>query len=100
MNTQTSIAFETLMNTIRHFFEHGGAGYSLTHPHAARQPATLEGALALVRSADFIIETRVTRGHYHSLLEVIESQRGELVHLLDAVEGAPDTSVAAGRRSA
>ena len=100
MNTQTSISFDILDNTIRHFFEHGGAGYSLNHPHAARKLATLEGALALVASADFILKARATRGHYHSLLEEIERQRDDLVHLLDAVEGAPDTAVAAGRRSA
>ena len=100
MNTQALIAFETLDNTVRHFFEHGGAGYSPTHPNATRQPATLEGALALVASADFILKARATRGHYHSLLDVIEQQRDELVQAMDAVEGKPATVVAAGRRSA
>lgn len=100
MNTQALIAFETLDNTVRHFFEHGGAGYSPTHPHATRQPATLEGALGLLRAADFILGARASRGHYHSLLEVIERQRDELVEALDAVEAKPATVVAAGRRSA
>lgn len=99
MNTQATNAFHILMNTIRHFFEHGGAGYPPNHPHAARQPATLEGALALLASADFILGARATRGHYHSLLDVIERQRADLVECLDAVEARPATVAAAGRRA-
>ena len=100
MNPQALIAFHTLMNTVRHFFEHGGSGYSLTHPRGARQPATLEGALALVAAADWILAERAKRGpHYHSLVDVVIGQRAELLECLDAVEARPATAAAAGRRA-
>lgn len=101
MNQQALNSFRTLEITIRHFFEHGGSGYEPGHHHATRQPPTIEGALALVASADWILSQRAKRGpHFHSLVDVLVAQREELLEHLDAVEGKPATSIAAGRRSA
>ena len=101
MNPQATTAFNTLMITLRHFFEHGGSGYPPTHPHGAKRPATIDGATALVASADWVLAQRAARGpHYHSLIDVIASQREELLEALDQVPGKPATAVAAGRRSA
>ena len=115
MNNQATNAFYTLLNTLCYFWEHGASGYPTNHPHAKLgywpdhplakrrtppEPATLENALVLVRSADFILAARESRGQFHSLLDVIERQRAELVECMDAVEAKPDTVVAAGRRSA
>ena len=100
MNQQATNAFRTLEITILHFFEHGGSGYEPQHEHATRQPPTIEGALALVASADWILSQRAKRGpHFHSLIDVLVGQRAELLEALDEVPGKPATSIAAGRRS-
>ena len=101
MDLRTKNIFADLNRLTHSMHSLGGYGYAPSSPHGRLHEPTMEAALALVATADCLLNERKTRGpHYAPYLEQIEGLRAELLEALDEVPGKPATSIAAGRRSA